>query len=767
MKRAPEMPLPTALRTPRGFPTAACASCPMHVEQLGLQTGTWDFLVALAGNPNTGKSTLFNRLTGLRQHVGNWPGKTVTRAEGRFKFNGRVYRVVDLPGIYSLLTASVEEEVARDFLLFGNPDVVIVVVDATALERNLNLVLQILQLTPRVVVALNLMDEARRKGIHVNHRQLARELGVPVIPIVARTGEGIGYLMQAVEDVASGNLKPQPRRLELEPELAQAVQQLVPRLRERFPEIAGMAEWVALRLLDGDPTLEEAVRTGTLGRNIRQPRKPYREPVMGPQVLLALEPAPGPGQPAAQPVVETDPEAAAILEQAARLRQQLGEAFRDRLVENLYREATAIAQRVVSETPTPARTWEERIDRIVTHPVWGLPIMVLGLTVVFWITIVGANYPSELLATVLFTIEGWGIALFEALGLPWWLTSFLWEGVYRGLAWVVSVMFPPMAIFFPLFTTLEDLGYLPRVAFNLDWLFKKVGAHGKQALTMAMGFGCNAAGVVSTRIIESPRERLIAILTNNFVPCNGRWPTLIMLGSVFVAAAFPPAFAAFVAAGSVMFAVLVGIAFTFLTSWLLSRTLLKGEASAFTLELPPYRRPDFKRILYTSFIDRTIKILHRAVVMAAPAGAVIWLLGNIRVGGLPLAQHIAAFLDPLGRLMGLDGVILLAYIIAIPANEIVVPSIIMIYSGAGALTELDSVQALRALFVDQAGWTLLTAVNLMLFAVMHNPCSTTILTIWKETGSKKWAAVGALLPLGIGFVVTVLVAAVWRALGLP
>ena len=767
-----KQPVPQGMQPPVTAKTrmpVACTACPLHVEQLGLESGNWDYLVALAGNPNTGKSTLFNRLTGLRQHVGNWPGKTVTRAEGRFKFNGKVYRVVDLPGTYSLLTASVEEEVARDFLLFANPDVVIVVVDATALERNLNLVLQILQVTPRVVVALNLMDEAKRKGIHIDHRKLARELGVPVVPIVARTGEGIGYLMQMVEDVATGRLKAQPRKLRLSRELRAAVDELAPQVASIFPEVAHLAEWIALRLLDGDPSIEEAVRTGTLGEHIRRTEGLAREPVMGPQVLRALQEAPPPGQTPKDALLPTmalpvHPEGQALLTRARELRDALSDTFRDWLVQSVFHEAETIARSVIVEEGSRAQTWEERIDRIVTHPFWGLLIMLFGLTVIFWITIVGSNYPSEMIATVLFTIEEWGVTLFQRLGLPWWLTGFLWNGVYRGLAWVVSVMLPPMAIFFPLFTILEDLGYLPRVAFNLDWLFKRVGAHGKQALTMAMGFGCNAAGVVSTRIIESPRERLIAILTNNFVPCNGRWPTLIMLGTVFVASAFPAGVAAFIAAGSIMFAVLVGIVFTFVTSWLLSRTLLKGEASAFTLELPPYRRPDVKRILYTSFIDRTLMVLHRAVIMAAPAGGVIWLLGNIYVGDFSLAQHIAGFLDPLGRLMGLDGVILLAYIIAIPANEIVVPSMIMIYSGAGALMELDSIQALKALFVDQAGWTLLTAVNLMLFTVMHNPCSTTILTIWKETGSKKWAAVGALLPLGIGFVVTVLVAAVWRLL---
>jgi len=697
----------------------------------------WDYVVALAGNPNTGKSTLFNRLTGLKQRVGNWPGKTVKKAEGGFEFNGKRYKIVDLPGTYSLLSASVEEEVARDFVLFGRPDVVVVVVDATALERNLNLVLQILEITDRVVIALNLMDEAKRKGIHVDHHRLRRELGVPVVPIVARTGEGVSYLMQAVEDVAEGRVTTQPHRVPLEPALQQAVDELVPLIRQTFPEVP-VPRWVAIRLLDGDPSIEAAVRTGWLATH-------WGNGQTG---------ASGPNGPSYQ--------GEALWREVVTLRQALVEDFRDRLVESIYAEAARIARAVVRAEGESATSWEERIDRIVTHPVWGLLIMLLGLGTAFWITIVAANYPSELLARLLFAVEDLGTALFQAIGLPWWITGFVWQGVYRGLAWVVSVMLPPMAIFFPIFTILEDLGYLPRVVFNLDWLFKRAGAHGKQALTMTMGFGCNAAGVISTRIIESPRERLIAILTNNFVPCNGRWPTLIMLGTVFVAASFPSGIAAFAAAGSVVGAVVVGVVFTFVSSWLLSRTLLRGEASAFTLELPPYRRPDIKRILYTSIIDRTIFVLWRAVIMAAPAGGVIWLLANISVGGLSLADHIANFLDPFGRLLGLDGVILLAYIIAIPANEIVVPTMIMVYSGAGAMVEVEGLSALRALFVDQAGWTLLTAVSLMLFVVLHNPCSTTILTIWKETGSKKWAAVGALLPLSIGFIVTFLVAQTWR-----
>jgi ferrous iron transport protein B len=378
---------------------------------------------------------------------------------------------------------------------------------------------------------------------------------------------------------------------------------------------------------------------------------------------------------------------------------------------------------------------------------------------------VGANYPSQLIGNALFWLEDQAAALFTSLGAPWWLTGFIWHGVYRGLAWVIAVMLPPMTIFFPIFTILEDLGYLPRIAFNLDWLFKKAGAHGKQALTMAMGFGCNAAGVVSTRVIDSPRERLIAILTNNFVPCNGRFPTLIMLATVFVAASFPPAVASFVAAGAVVAVVLIGVFFTLLVSWLLSHTLLKGEASAFTLELPPYRKPNVGRILYTSFIDRTVFVLWRALMTAAPAGAVIWLLGNINVSGISLAQHVADFLNPLGVAIGLDGVILLAYIIAIPANEIVVPTMMMVYTGVGMMTDIPSYGQLYTLLVGGHGWTLLTAVNLMLFSLLHNPCATTIMTIYKETKSAKWATLSVVITLGLAFLVTFITATVARSLG--
>jgi ferrous iron transport protein B len=455
-----------------------------------------------------------------------------------------------------------------------------------------------------------------------------------------------------------------------------------------------------------------------------------------------------------------------VLLKAEALRGNLSAGFRDEIVKSLYAEAEKIAQRAVKTSGNTRYDLDQRIDRLVTSPITGLPIMLILLGLVIWLTVTGANVFSEAIANLLFGVGDLGRSLFESLKLPWWVTGFVWDGVYRGLAWVVSVMLPPMAIFFPAFTLLEDLGYLPRVAFNLDWLFKRAGAHGKQSLTMAMGFGCNAAGVIATRVIDSPRERLIAILTNNFVPCNGRFPTLIMLGTVFVAAAFPPALTSFIAAGTVVGIVLVGVAFTFLMSWVLSRTVLKGEASAFTLELPPYRRPNVGRILYTSLIDRTIFVLWRAVQTAVPAGAIIWILANVPFGDSNLAAAIAGWLNPLGLLLGLDGVILLAYIIAIPANEIVVPTMMMMYMGVGMMVDGPaSNEAIRSLLVDTHGWTMLTAVNLMLFSLLHNPCATTIMTIYKETKSVKWATLSVVMTLGMAFLVTLFTASIARGLG--
>ncbi len=734
-----------------------------NLVRLGLSPHKWDHLIALAGNPNVGKTTVFNALTGLRQHTGNWPGKTVTRAEGAFLHDGRRVKVVDLPGTYSLQAGSADEEVARDFILFGQPDVTVVVVDAMRLERNLNLVLQILEITDRVVVCLNLVDEARRHGVSVDAKRLEKELGVPVVPTVARQGEGVDALLKAAAEVATGARINIPRRIASHPAgVEEAIGALVPLIAEEFPELPN-ANWVALRLLNADERVVEAVRTGEIG-DLEGEGAPGSPDIGG---------GGGDTPPGHAAAIEVTRGRARILDAATRQRWNLRPGFHDAVAENLYREAARIAGSSVRRGVNKGGgELDRKLDRWLTSRVFGFPLMLMILAVVFWLTIAGANVPSGMLATLLIdsfhpVLLGFG----EWARMPWWLSGFLFDGVYLATAWVVSVMLPPMAIFFPLFTLLEDFGYLPRVAFNLDSLFKRAGAHGKQALTMSMGFGCNAAGVVATRVIDSPRERLIAIITNNFSLCNGRWPTQILIATIFIGALVPPHLAGLVSAGAVVAIALLGIFFMFITSWGLSNTVLKGEATTFSLELPPYRPPRVLQTLYTSIIDRTLIILWRAVLFAIPAGAVIWLISNIAIGGTSIAQHGIDFLDPFGFLLGLNGVVLLAYIIAIPANEIVIPTVLMLTvmtlgapelgAGAGVMFEGDSAGEMAGL-LRAGGWTLLTGVNLMLFSLLHNPCSTTIYTIYKETKSGRWTTVSALLPLAMGFVVCFLVAQLWR-----
>lgn len=717
---------------------SACEICELNpnaeLQKMGEATGEVDYVIALAGNPNTGKSTVFNALTGLKQHTGNWPGKTVTRAEGSFSYNDQSFRLVDLPGTYSLFSTSDDEEVARDFILFGKPDVTVIVVDASRLERNLSLVLQILQITDKTVLCLNLMDEAKRHGIEVDTRSLSKDLGIPVIATSARRNEGLNELLGAIQQVASGQIQTWPQPIKaFSKETNSAIDSVEQLILKADPEIPN-AHWIAMRLLEQDKSIQLALRSETLG-NIKAK------------------------------------DADQIIVEANRLKDELGSKYRNDVAEAIYAQATSIVKSTVqSDDNKRSFRIDRAIDRVVTSKIWGFPIMFLMLGVVLWLTIAGANYPSGLLAELLLEqVYPWLKSGADYLSFPWWLSGFLIDGVYLATAWVIAVMLPPMAIFFPLFTLLEDFGYLPRVAFNLDRMFQKVGAHGKQALTMSMGFGCNAAGVVSTRIINSPREKLIAIITNNFSLCNGRWPTQILIATIFIGA-LAGKWSSAISTLSVIGIVILGIGFSFLTSWLLTKTMLKGESSFFTLELPPYRPPRILQTIYTSIIDRTLIVLWRAIVFAAPAGAVIWLISNIDIGEQSMALSIIQGLDPVGMFIGLNGVILLAYVVAIPANEIVIPTVLMlsvmvlgnteIGQGAGVMFEASDVE-IKGILVA-AGWTTLTAVNLMLFSLLHNPCSTTIYTIYKETNSVKWTTVATVLPIIFGVIVCFAVTQVWH-----
>lgn len=672
--------------------------------------GLGDRTVALAGNPNTGKSTVFNSLTGMNQHTGNWPGKTVTNARGRYRHRGEEYLLVDLPGTYSLLANSVEEEVARDFICFGRPAVTVIVADATCLERNLNLVLQILEITDRVVVCVNLLDEAGRKNIRLDLAGLEKELGAPVVGTSARKGEGLEELKNAIAAVAGGK-KTRARQILYPPEIEELVAQYSP----SFAVGELSPRWLALRFLAGETKVFESIQRH-LGLAVALPA-----------------------------VADSYPD------------------FAERIVTSIVEAGAEIYRKVVKNGVDRRRDCDRKIDRVLTSKTLGFPIMLALLGIVFWLTIEGANYPSQWLASLFFGFEDWlsGLGFWSLL--PAWVPGILIGGMYRTLAWVVSVMLPPMAIFFPLFTLLEDLGYLPRVAFNLDHSFKKACAHGKQALTMCMGFGCNAAGVIACRIIDSPRERLIATITNNFVPCNGRFPILIVMATAFLASGLP--WQRGVAVASVLGAVSLGVIMTLVASRLLSKTLLRGLPSSFTLELPPYRKPQVGRIIVRSVFDRTLFVLGRAMAVAAPAGVLIWLLANTGLGGESLLAQGAKVLQPLGRLMGLDGIILMGFILGFPANEIVLPIIIMSYMASGSLQDFSSLGALRQLF-QANGWTWLTAVNTMLFTLFHFPCGTTLWTIYRETRSRKWTLVSFLLPTAAGVAICMIVTGIARLLGL-
>lgn len=671
-------------------------------------------IIALAGNPNVGKSTVFNALTGLHQHTGNWPGKTVSNASGYFTFNNLTYKIYDLPGIYSILAHSEEEFVARDFICFGGSDVVVIVCDAGCLMRNLNLVLQVCEITDKVVVCVNLLDEAKKKKIDVDLNKLSDLLGVRVVGTSARSNVGLDELLSNIDLTFGESRKSKKVRYN------QYVEDAIKVISDAIilDDSSINKRWVALNLLRNDELLRdkivEELMINLSDEKIDNSIKQARSLLLDGDITIN----------------EID----------------------DVLTESINNEASLISSKVVSYLNEDYAKKDRRLDKILTKKSTGIPIMIILFAFIFWLTITGSNYPSMLLQSVLFKFENVLFNFFSYLHIPNFVNEALTHGVYRVLAWVVSVMLPPMALFFPLFTILEDIGYLPRIAFNVDGIFKKCKTCGKQALTMAMGFGCNAVGVSGCRIIDSPRERLIAILTNSFVPCNGRFPILISIITMFLVGVEGGFWNSLLGVLILMMVIGFGIFMTFVTSSVLSKTLLKGVPSSFTLELPPYRRPQYGKVIVRSIFDRTLFVLGRAITVAIPAGLVIWCLANININGGSLLSILSNVLDPLGKLLGMDGVILLAFILAFPANEIVIPIIIMSYMSTGNLVDISNLSTLREVLVSN-GWTWVTAVSVMLFSLMHWPCSTTCLTVKKETSSIKWTILSIVIPTFCGVVI--------------
>lgn len=683
--------------------------------------------IALVGNPNVGKSTVFNSLTGLNQHTGNWTGKTVNCAQGLYTYKSQSYSLIDLPGIYSLATHSPEEDVTRDFICFQKPDAIIVVCDATCLERNLNLVLQILELSNQVVLCMNLMDEAHKKKITIDFNKLSSFLGIPVIATCAKNATGLNELMQQINMLSFSQTSSSAINLQYDVPIENALTKLTS-LLETLPNLSVPHRFFALKLLEKDQRFLHYLDQYANENSID---------ITGITQIIELC-------------------------QIDLVSQNLDVSA---LIDTVTTTHIIMAEKIASEAISYDTTCTYDRDRLLDHFLIGkytrFPIMLLLFTLILWITIVGANYPSDLLFNFFADLEVLLTTLFLQLNVPNFIIELFVQGGYRVLTWVVSVMLPPMAIFFPLFTLLEDVGYLPRIAFNLDHPLKKCHACGKQALTMCMGLGCNAVGVEGCRIIDSPREQLIALLTNSFIPCNGRFPTLILLINLFFITHTFSFSSSFLSALWLMFAILLSLVFTFASSWLLSKTLLKGLPSSFTLELPPYRKPQILRTLIRSLLDRTLSVLRRAIIMAFPTGLLIWLLANITYRDSTLLHILTTFLHPFATLFGLDGVILTAFILGLPANEIIFPIIIMTYMASNTIVPLSQSTEIQTLLASN-GWSSVTALCTFIFFLIHWPCSTTLLTIHKETKSLKWTLVAFLLPTLTGLLICFIIAQMTR-----
>ena len=680
-----------------------------------------DYVVALAGNPNVGKSTVFNALTGLNQHTGNWPGKTVAKAEGYYEFKDSTIKIVDLPGTYSLLSNSEEEEIARDYICFNDPDIVVVVADATSLERNLNLFIQISEITEKAILCVNLTDEAEKNNIKIDLDLLSKELNSTIVSSSARNGVGIEELKEAIfKEITLKDSK--KNAINYDSPIEKAIEEIEIILDETLEVPKRKKRWIALRILEGNTSILKSLYNKY---NIQEK----------------------------------------YINMISKIKDELNKNYKDELVEDIIiksiiKEAERIGNKVV-KGGEEYTDFQRKIDKILVSKSTGIPIMIMTLLVVLWITITLANYPSEMLANMFAHGEIYIRDFFSGLNLPSWISGILIDGIYVTLAWVISVMLPPMAIFFPMFTLLEDLGYLPRIAFNLDKCFKKCCACGKQALTMCMGLGCNAAGIIGCRIINSPRERIIAILTNAFMPCNGRFPMLISIAAIFIGGISVGIKESFISALTVTVVIILGVLMTLLVSKILSKTILKGMPSNFILELPPYRKPQVGKVIVRSIFDRTLYVLGRAIAIAAPAGAVIWIFSNIMIGDSSILTICADYLSPLANAIGVDGYILMAFILGLPANEIVMPIIIMSYLRATTMLELDNLYELKELLVAN-GWTILTAINVMILCLMHYPCGTTLWTIKQETKSFKWTALSFLIPTVAGIVICFITTQLWR-----